>query len=72
MSHLYVTVCLPALSARNNKEKGVKRLLSIPGLEKGSLEPFVFLIAGGSGPICDWFCKRNFSPFELIKLDELL
>ena len=56
VSHPYaasnVTVSLPALYARNEKEKRSLYQDRVLETEKGSFEPLVFLTTGGSGPSC--------------------
>ena len=62
VSHPYaasnVTVSLPALYARNEKEKRSLYQDRVLETEKGSFEPLVFLTTGGSGPSCTKVIKR--------------
>ena len=62
VSHPYaasnVTVSLPALYARNEKEKRSLYQEQVLETEKGSFEPLVFLTTEGSGPSYTKVMKR--------------
>ncbi len=53
-----VTLSLPALYAKNEKEKNELYKARVQECEKGSFVPLIFLTTGGMGPACTTTIKR--------------